>query len=224
MDEFEIFIRDCLLLAHDPSGLPTEAFSTTKRYERKMARFLTDPFGYARRVSRPTWQKVLRVVACAALIGALALGSALAINPAFRDWVVEQFPDSTAIFFSGSQVGMGDPTGWRPTKLPQGYEEVNVSLSGGEVSITYKNQDGTRFLFDCMPVAEGYLFDFDNEHSDQSTLQLNGRTAYLFDSNTEGRPSALQWFSEDGTIAFSLIGWMPSEDLIDTAESVQKEN
>ena len=106
--------------------------------------------------------------------------------------------------------------------MPDGYEEVSVSTLGKAESVTYKNQDGIRLLFGCSPVADGYMFNFDNEHSIQSTLELNGHTAYLFDSNTEGKPSALQWFSKDGTLAFELMGWMPGEDLVSIAKSVKK--
>lgn len=224
--EFDGLLRQALAQAVMEDFSPVLAGAAepawSQRYLKRRERILADPFGYARRAVRPMWQKALRVAACAALIAVLAVSAAMAINPGFRHWMVEQFRDSTSIFFRGEQNGMGDPTGWRPTKLPDGYEEVSVSTLGKAESVTYKNQDGIRLLFGCSPVADGYMFNFDNEHSIQSTLELNGHTAYLFDSNTEGKPSALQWFSKDGTLAFELMGYMPGEDIVSIAKSVKK--
>lgn len=224
--EFDGLLRQTIAQAvmEDFSPVMAEAAEPawSRRYLKRRERILADPFGYVRRAVRPLWQKALRVAACAALIAALVVSAAIAINPNFRHWVVEQFRDSTSIFFHGDQTGMGDFTGWRPTELPDGYTESEVSTRAYREKVTYRDQNGQRLLFECTVVADGHMFDFDNEHSEQSTLELNGQTAYLFDSNTEGKPSALLWFSKDGTLAFELMGWMPGEDLVSIAKSVKK--
>lgn len=226
--EFDELLGRALAQAamEDLSPVLTEAEETqprwSRRYLRRREQLLADPFGYARRAGRPMWQKAVRAALCAALIAVLALGAAMAVSPGFRYWVQEQTGVSTTIRFQGSQTGMADPTGWRPTKLPKGYEESEVSTREYMEKVTYRDQEGKRLLFECFPIAEGFVFNFDNEHSDQSELTLNRQTAYLFDSSTGGKPSALLWFSEDGTLAFELMGWMSGEDLVSVAKSVKK--
>ena len=110
---------------------------------------------------------------------------------------------------------------WRPTWLPEGYEEVEVWDVGVVCVTTYRNEEGEEIYFEYS--APSGALTIDNEHSDYSEIEINGCKAHLFASNTEGKPSFLLWMNKEETVFFMLQGEAPPEDLIRMAESISVE-
>lgn len=221
-EAFLTFVRDCLLQANTPQalGLSDEPIALSQEFHARMAPLLADPFGYAKRKTRPLWKKALRTAACVALAATLALGAAAAVSPALREWLIQQYHNSVNFYFSGSQHDAPDAAGQRPTYLPAGYQEVQCQIIARGLFMEFEDQEQTRLTFECIPVAEGYLFNMDNEHADLSLLMLNGQTAYLLESNTQGKPSYLVWMNEDGTLAYQITAHLSKEELMAMAQSV----
>jgi len=55
-------------------------------------------------------------------------------------------------------------------------------------------------------------------------ITLNGQAAYLYSTDEENWPSHLVWFSEDGGVSFYLMAYVPGEELVELAESVEQIN
>lgn len=228
--DLETELRRILLEANTPEalGVPAELEPVPAELEVRMARFLQDPFRAAKRTRLPRWRRVLTNVACVLLALSLTLGGILFVSPTARAWagrVIDMLitwteEGSTSFIFTGPQTEDTTERSWRPAYLPEGYEETKIRQMARHYRIEFENEEGQMIAFIYQPVKEGYMFDMDNEHSDYSEIIMNGRTAYLFDSNTEGRPSCLIWFSEKGGVGFQLLGELTGAELIEIAESV----
>ena len=233
-NELEAQIRTLLLQTNQPEvlGITRETLEEVPAWvEAQMAPFLADPFGYAKRKARPLWKRVLRHAAAFLLAASVSLFVLYHVSPTARAWMDEVFrvvtgwSDSHANFhFMGTQPEGTANDVWRPTWLPERYDEVESKTIGDRQRVEFENGAGGYILLHYMPVQEGYMFDVDNEHSDYSELTLNGQNAYLFDSDTKGKPSFLIWYNESETIAFRLIAELPGSDLIQIAESIIVQN
>lgn len=233
-NELEAQIRALLLQANQPEvlGITRETLEEVPAWvEAKMAPFLADPFGYAKRKARPMWKRALRHAAAFLLAASVSLFVLYHVSPTARAWMDEVFQtvvtwmdENTTFHFGGDQTdGTADDV-WRPTWLPEGYEEVESKTLGEKSRVTFENGEGDFILLHYLPVQEGSMFDVDNEHSGYSEFTLNSQTAHLFDSNTKGKPSFLIWYNEEGTVAFRLTGELPDGDLVQIAESIIVQN
>lgn len=227
--EFDTMLRSALLEAQaqrwqsvTDSG-PELVWSPSR--QGVMDRILADPFGYGKRAARPLWRRALgrvgQAAACLLLAGALTYA---AVPPA-RAWVheavqmvVEWLETNTRFRFHGE--AQGELGHWRPTYLPEGYEEIDAFALGSGWSITYENNANDQVVFDYTLIEAGNLYNFDNEHSDYFELKMNGQPAHLFISNEEGWPSHLVWLDETGQISYYLMANLPEGEFLAVAESV----
>ena len=191
-----------------------------------MAPFLARPFAAGRR-KKPLWARVLRTAAGLLLVLSLTAGAVLWASPAARVWAAELarmlmvWTDVSADFlFHGGDAAATDLSCWRPTWLPEGYEEVEVWAPGGIYKITYENAEGQSLTLRCISPNTSAV-SMDNEHSDYSEITINGSKAYLLVSNAEGWQSSLIWTNEENSVMFILRGYISAEDLIRMAESVR---
>lgn len=192
-----------------------------RRWEKKL---LADPVGFARRQSRPVWQKTLRAAACVLLCLATLFGALMAVSPTARAWVMERavrwtehFTEFT--FISRNPEGVtGD---WRPAYIPEGFVETDVYwVEDVELlEVTYEAGDGRFFIISSMPARQSGSFTVDNEHSDYSEVKVNGHAASLFTSNTEGAPSYLLWVNAEQTTAFQISSNLDPAEMLRIAES-----
>lgn len=137
-------------------------------FEQNMKRLIAD--GQRRLQRRRTLIRAARLAACLALAAALTLAAvpeARAWSADFLKGIQEWFTDHVTYRFDGAATA--ELGRWRPNYAPEGYEE------NGKTRITYETVDGLWFDFDYMPVEEGHMLDLDNEHSDLTVLELNGR-------------------------------------------------
>ena len=220
-------LRELLLRANLPEALdlPEALEPVPDALEERMAPFLARPFAAGRR-KKPLWARVLRTAAGLLLVLSLTAGAVLWASPAARVWAAELarmlmvWTDVSADFlFHGGDAAETDLSCWRPTWLPEGYEEVDVWDTMSIHEITYQNEYGEKIYFEYS-IPSGAL-TIDNEHSDYSEIEINGCKAHLFASNTEGKPSFLLWTDEKEKVFFMLEGEASPEDLIQMAESVR---
>lgn len=225
-------MRRLLLNANRPEalGLTRDVLeSVPLEVEGRLGTLLRDPFRVAKRRTRPVWQKILRTAACAVLALSVAVSGLLALNPEARAFaaqiwsVIVTWGDRAAEFYGAGEQVKGITGTWVLSEVPEGFESIST-FEVGELRLTrYKNGAGDRLSFEYQPVQEGYMFDFDNEHSNYSEPTINGRAAYLFDSNAEGKMSALIWYNENGTVGFQLMGDFTGAELLELATKVVRE-
>ena len=221
-------LRELLLQANLPEALdlPEGLEPVPDALEERMATFLARPFAAGRR-KKPLWARVLRTAAGLLLVLSLTAGAVLWASPAARVWAAELarmlmvWTDVSADFlFHGGDAAETDLSCWRPTWLPEGYEEVEVWAPGGIYKITYENAEGQSLTLRCISPNTSAV-SMDNEHSDYSEITINGSKAYLLVSNAEGWQSSLIWTNEENSVMFILRGYISAEDLIRMAESVR---
>ena len=221
-------LRELLLRANLPEALdlPEGLEPVPDALEERMAPFLSRPFAAGRR-KKPLWARVLRTAAGLLLVLSLTAGAVLWASPAARVWAAELarmlmvWTDVSADFlFHGGDAAETDLSCWRPTWLPEGYEEVEVWAPGGIYKITYENAEGQSLTLRCISPNTSAV-SMDNEHSDYNEVTINGSKAYLLVSNAEGWQSSLIWTNEENSVMFILRGYISAEDLIRMAESVR---
>lgn len=224
-------LRELLLRANLPEALdlPEGLEPVPDALEERMAPFLARPFAAGRR-KKPLWARVLRTAAVLLLVLSLTAGAVLWASPAARVWaaglarMLMVWTDVSADFlFPGGDAAETDLSCWRPTWLPEGYEETKVWVTDGLHEITYQDKKGHTFYFTYMLLGSSSEVKIDNEHSDHSEVKINGHDAQLFETNTEGKPSFLIWMDEDETTSFILEGDISGEDMIQVAESISVE-
>lgn len=222
-------LRELLLQANLPEALdlPEGLEPVPDALEERMAPFLARPFAAGRR-KKPLWARVLRTAAGLLLVLSLTAGAVLWASPAARVWAAELarmlmvWTDVSADFlFHGGDGAETDLSCWRPTWLPEGYEEVDVWDTMSIHEITYQNEYGEKIYFEYSTPSGSLTID--NEHSDYSEIEINGCKAHLFASNTAGKPSFLLWTDEKEKVFFMLEGEALPEDLIRMAESISVE-
>lgn len=229
--EFDKMLRSALLQAEwelwsdAMDRPPAEIPEGTPAQRRRRERLLRDPFGEAKRRTRPLWKQAMRTAACFLLVVTVAFGGLMAFVPPARAWVqrvLEEWLSSDVTFhFRGSGTAETGTT-WTLGYLPEGFAEISREEISGSHSFIYENGDGAQLYFDYMPVVDGSGFNFDNEHSAYSELTLNGQSAHLFVSNQEGWPSCLIWFDKTGDMAFQLIAPVETEELLEMAKKMEQ--
>ncbi len=221
--ELDLRLRDALLeaVSAEYSLLPDEEEPPLPiGLLRRMRPLLADPFGRRRRTRR----RAGRAAVAALLALSVSFGTLVAVNPQARAWVqrmVIQFLDRhAAIHFVGDSPS-GELGNWAPTWLPEGYELVTESLDPAYSILSYAAAPEQLISLHYMP-ASGNAFNIDNEHHEQTTIQVNGVTAFLYQSLEPTQRSSLVWEYQEQNIAFLLLGDLSVDDLIKLAESIEK--
>ena len=220
-------LRELLLRANLPEALdlPEGLEPVPDALEERMTPFLARPFAAGRR-KKPLWARVLRTAAGLLLVLSLTAGAVLWASPTARVWAAELarmlmvWTDVSADFlFHGGDAAETELACWRPTWLPEGYEETDYVDFEDYREVVYSDAQEKMIYFTYAVASEGLLMSIDNEHSDRSDIKINGWPAQLFTSNTEGWPSYLLWTDEEAQTVFQIFGEIPTEDLIRMAES-----
>lgn len=140
-------LRELLLRANLPEALdlPEALEPVPDDLEERMAPFLSRPFAAGRR-KKPLWARVLRTAAVLLLALSLTAGAVLWASPAARVWAAELarmlmvWTDVSADFlFHGGDAAETDLSCWRPTWLPEGYEEISTDDDGPYQKVVYAN-------------------------------------------------------------------------------------
>jgi len=193
-------------------------------YLRERERLLRDPFRYAKRRSRSRHKAVLWYAACALMTLCLSAVLVLATNPAARAGAVRiwstWYPEYTEYNFQGNGKEPATLEIWRPTYVPEGYEEWDRHETGNLRSIYYVNDKGYLLSLTYMPLSNGGSILLDNEHSVFSKTTVNELPADLYLGIEEDDPSTVIWADESKEVVFSLDGILDRTELLRMAESV----
>ena len=186
---------------------------------------LADPNGWARRKSRPRWQRAARTAAAVFLTVSLSLGAVLAASPTARAavlrWVREIYDTYIVYRFSGQQDHSAMPA-YALADLPEGYAEVpeeRVEFPG-YVQTVYQNEASQPLYFDCARMQQGSAWVLDTENVIVHEITVNGCQGYFYESTDSDISNAITWFNEAENIFFGIDGFFDESDLLHMAESV----
>jgi hypothetical protein len=220
---FDVLLRRALMDANlerfravlDEGTNPT--FSP--RYLRTKTRILTDPFGWLKKASRPSWKKVLRSAACILLACTLAFGALLAASPTVRaavlNWLRE-INGREVSYHSTSESALETPPSWRPSWLPEGMVMTDIFADEDAYSWWEYYADGddgredlTCACFDPSSGGTGTILGVSDANSVRTTTTIQGRTADYYESDAS---RLLVWEDQDGRLF-----WLRSDLDIDQA-------
>lgn len=231
--EFDARLRDALADAAMDELRPALAgadeleIEWSPDYLRRITLLLNGAARTAQKAARPRWRGFLRAAACAILAAALLFGTLLTVSAQVRAWaweLVSQWLDvSTGYVFHGDRAEDYDVDAvWRPTYVPEGYREVEAQGANGDWNVMYADAEDNRIHLDYMPVQQGMGFSVDNEHASYRRVAIQDGLGDLYLSNDPEWPSRLIWMDSSGRTAFMLSGFLTEEELLKTAESVDK--
>ena len=112
------------------------------------------------------------------------------------------------------------------TWVPEGYVLVDEVYENSVCFSIYDNPDtGDGFLFECydLNVCDCMAL-FADDNYNQIEVMVNGIKADFYQSKVESESNNLIWHNENESLIFSVDSYLPMEDMIKIAESIQKVN
>ena len=209
------------LAAFDTIAAKEEKPEFSPEFERKMKKLLR---GQSRKVRAKTAKKALRRAAVI-ILAIMAVGFTVTMSvEAIR---VQFF--NTIIDFAGEYIGFTFQDKYeqqpvtdailRPSYIPEGYREGDVTNTPMGVYIIYEKDDGEIICFSQLIKSEGLSARIDGDHSyPPYNISINGISVQVIESNTEGHDSYVIW--ENNIHFYTISGTVPPAELIEMARSV----
>ena len=210
-----------------------EPFALSRRFLRRERRLLRDPFGTLRRETRrrvSSCRHALRRVAVILLL-LVSLGAVTfhllpaETRAAMWNWITE-WGEKFAFFRYEADGGEGEPTEmtyWRPTYIPEGFEEVEQVDVVQQIIVDYKNLEGLTISLFVAPSFGKTDMVVDVEHQIYSTIKINGYVAHLLISNNKNFKNYLIWIDDEAKIRFKLTAdyGVNIDDIIKMGQSIK---
>jgi hypothetical protein len=217
--EFEVLLKKAVTRAAEIkylSDMPPEDElpEPSEHHQRRIKKLINNPDLYVKRLRRPIYLKVLQKAAIFILVASVLFSAAM-IHPTVRatvtNFVKTWFNDHTEYKVAD------DSDSAIPTKIELGYvpedfeleSEIYDTLYAG---LTYISNDGRYFSVEI--VGDAGTVHSDNEHSIQYTRNINNHFAYVYESNNERYPSAINYHDEKRNLLVGIVGYNPIEDLV----------
>ena len=178
-----------------------------------------------RRADHPFLYKSLQRVASfllAILIGGTVwLSVDINARAAFLGWVKEFY--ETYIVYRFDTNHPRDITEiYRPTWLPEGYQEIYSDYSGKTAEIRYMNTTGQGLIFGYSINSTNVDWFMDISISTVKQVYVNGMPADLLLPDGSEMANTIVWTTSDNT-PFYISAFLSEADMIKVAESIQKD-
>lgn len=160
-------------------------------------------------------------VACALVLLVGIAFNAEAIGDFIARWVVDPGSASTHISFDvpdGVEVPEIIEERYVLSQIPEGYKQINDSVTPRLVSVDYEDAEGNTFSF-TQASYSGFHVTLDTENAEFKELRINGYKGYYL---IKGDSVNLIW--ENGKYCFALrsSSCIQLEELISIAETIEK--
>ncbi len=190
---------------------------------------MKDPFGFAKKVTRPMWRKVGQIAAVILLVLSVTFGSLLVLSPQARAYaqriVAQWFESYTAFRISGDGSSNSDLGTWYPTWLPEGYTLTREETAFGiSTLLIYENEEEELLQLKYSLTINGTSVYLDNEHGTYKSVTVNDHPGYLLQGETSEDSSYLIWSDEEEHVTFHLTCRGSAEDLIQIATGIAQIN
>lgn len=198
-----------------------EALTFSSAFERKMKRLI-------RRADHPIRYRIAQIAACLLLAALLSGCTVLAVSPearaAFVGWVREMYETYVEYRYTGeNQAIPQNERYYRPTWIPEGYQEATVKESTSQTYICYENENKL-LVFCCTMDADAATLHVSSDNGDILDIQnikIGDSSADLYIDPKENAASDIVWINENGTLFF-IHGQLSGDELIKMAESVEE--
>lgn len=193
---------------------------------RQCAKMLANPRKFALRYHEPLAHKLQRWTVAAVLLLVLC-GYTVLFVPQVRVWAInilsawhEEYLEYS-FTYKGAKTELTLPE-IEVTYMTPGYALVyDETWLGLSRSIDYDNAENVMLNIDVAVVRDGMNWYFDNEHQKMQYVNLaDGTEARLLEAVEDGRTSSLVWTNKAGTIAFSIVGHLPKEEMLKIANGI----
>lgn len=108
---------------------------------------------------------------------------------------------------------------YKPTYIPNGYNEISSNLTGNMNITIYQNENGAEILLRQVSVDGSNIF-FDHEDKNFTIIKINQQDAYLVEADEKNKDNTITW-EYDG-FTFYIVAELETTELILTAESIKK--
>ena len=185
-------------------------------FERKMEKLINS-------IGKRSLRRVLQKVACFFLALIASASVWLSVDAQARSkvlgWVKEVCGDWLVVHFEGSEDKSGAEKTYRPSWIPEGYQEYMVSEIGATVVIMYSNEEDKfiEFAYSYEPDDTYWFHDVSGRESVVS--EVNKKPAELYISDNPKQANKIMWVSSEGT-AFFVSAFLDEDNLIKFAENI----
>lgn len=195
-----------------------ELYTFSKRHETRMKHlfrkeraksYLLATAKFAKRIA------AVFVVVMAILFGALLFNAD--VRAAVGNVIVDWYEKFTSFTFTGEkQINKSE---WRPTYIPEGFEEVNVVVVGAFTDVFYTNATGIELRFTYSATLGDLNISVDNEQKQVELITIDGQDVT--------KVTALIPEIENGVIfqhqgyTFDIWSLIEIEELLKIAESIE---
>lgn len=197
---------------------PEECEATfSPEFERKMKKLI-------RRTDHPIRHRIMKSVACFLLVVLVGGGSVLTLSvearAAFVGWVREVYDTWFVYRFNNTTQGLGQGMLYRPTWIPDDYEEEHESEQPNRVSVIYKNSEGNMLIFTYSNDPSSIALYVDQEHKDIEQVEFGTNYADLYIDQREDAANEIVWTDLETETVFLISAPLSDKDLLKIAESV----
>lgn len=193
-----------------------QQYAPTPDLEKKIKNILDRSLKQSR-IKKST-RRIIKIAACAAIMLtalSIVLVSVEATRNIIFNGILDWKENHTDIVFEDENT---DGIIYRPSYLPEGFNEISSQTYGTGYAIIYMADDGEQIIFDQYPADTG-LTSVDNEYTEYQEIQISGHTAYLFEATTDDDLNILIW--ENKGVVFKLSSKVIASELISISESIK---
>lgn len=200
----------------EPEECTHEFSPKFERKIRKLVRKTDHPVRY--RLRQTAWAALLVLVL--GTVGFQCLGED--VQAKVVGWVHEQYETLVHFFFAGSASGTpAEDVDYRPTWIPEGFEEVDVKETPTGKMIIYS--DGSelwiRFRY-SWDIADSNLYVPEGSMRSKD-VKVNASDAKVYWPIKGEREPYIVWKNSDETVVFFISGDLTEKEFIEMAESVK---
>lgn len=177
----------------------------------------------AKEERRSKTRKILQRVAAAALAVVIGIGAWLAVDQEARAavfrWIREVYESSVLYRFTG-ETPSGELPVYRPTWLPDGYEETAVVGTETVLTLVYqKNEDAFTLTYHWM--TEERVFELIGTDGEGIAVWVGNNQGRYYPALNHESTNDLVWIDEEANIMFTLSAFLSEKDILHIAESTE---
>lgn len=221
--EFDDLLREALVAAavgRYESAADSEMIVTAP-YQRRFAKMLRDPYGYAGRygrIGRYAMTAVITLAVLGATIFAIPQTRAIAIN------ILTQWHEKYVSFIFSNNALPQELPEITIEYIPEGYELVSQNNDEDKTGTfyVYTNSEDEALYIDVIAVSGKYKTNYDNEHRTIHYITLdNGLDALYLEGDSIEWSNALIWSGADNKLVFEISGRLSKEELLEIAAGIK---
>lgn len=201
-----------------------EEHSFSLRFERRIRRL-------TRKANNPQLYRFLNKVACLLLTALVSFATVMTFDvearAAFTRWIRKVYEDSIVYEFFGEKAETAS-LDYRVTWVPEGFELVDEYESDTIYSAIYQKRENIQEVFviewSCVEDGDNIALVTYGEEYQCEDIKVNGDRGNFYQSLSGNDSNVLIWVNEQEMIEYHINSYLPFEQMLKIAESIQKVN